>query len=82
MVKSLAEQAKLRHVCGIVSNVFAHVPDWLREGMRLDECFRMFKVDALSRGVDDVSYLVGAADAGGYRDIIAPPSSTPRPLVS
>jgi hypothetical protein len=26
---------------------------------------------------DDVSYLVGAAEAGGYDDIIAPPTSTP-----
>ena len=77
MVKSLAEQAKLRYVCGIVADVFEHVPEWLRPGMPLDACFRRFKMDALERGVDDVSYLVGAAGAGGYDDIIAPPTSTP-----
>ena len=65
MVKSLAEQAKLRYVCGIVADVFEHVPEWLRPGMPLDACFRRFKIDALKRGVDDVSYLVGAAGAGG-----------------
>ena len=77
MVKSPAEQAKLRYICSIVADVFAHVPEWLRPGMPLDACFRRFKVDALERGVDDVSYLVGAAGAGGYDDIIAPPTSTP-----
>ena len=75
MVKSLAEQAKLRHICGIVSDVFAHVPDWLQAGMTFDGCFRRFKIDALDRGVDDVSYLVGGAGAGGYDDIIGPPVS-------
>jgi Xaa-Pro dipeptidase len=77
MVKSPAEQAKLRYICSIVADVFAHVPEWLRPGMPLDACFRRFKMDALERGVDDVSYLVGAAGAGGYDDIIAPPKSTP-----
>jgi Xaa-Pro aminopeptidase len=77
MVKSPAEQAKLRYICGIVADVFARVPEWLRPGMPLDACFRQFKMDALERGVDDVSYLVGAAGAGGYDDIIAPPTSTP-----
>ena len=75
MIKSPAEQAKLRHICGIVSDVFAHVPDWLQPGMPFDSCFRRFKIDALERGVDDVSYLVGGVGAGGYDDIIAPPVS-------
>ena len=75
MVKSPAEQAKLRHICGIVSDVFAHVPDWLQAGMPFDSCFRQFKIDALERGVDDVNYLVGGVGAGGYDDIIAPPVS-------
>ena len=75
MVKSPAEQAKLRHICGIVSDVFAHVPAWLQAGMPFDDCFRRFKIDALKRGVDDVSYLVGGVGAGGYDDIIGPPAS-------
>ena len=75
MVKSPAEQAKLRHICSIVSDVFAHVPDWLQAGMPFDSCFRQFKINALERGVDDVSYLVGGVGAGGYDDIIGPPFS-------
>ena len=75
MVKSPAEQAKLRYICGIVSDVFAHVPHWLQRGMPFDGCFRRFKIDALERGVDDVSYLVGGIGYGGYDDIISPPVS-------
>ena len=75
MVKSPAEQAKLRHICGIVSDVFAHVPAWLQASMPFDDCFRRFKIDALKNGVDDVSYLVGGVGAGGYDDIIGPPVS-------
>ena len=77
MVKSPAEQAKLTHVCQLVSGVFTDVPKWVKAGMPLDDLFRQFKIKALTAGVDDVSYLVGAAGAGGYDDIIAPPTSTP-----
>ena len=74
MVKSLAEIAKLGHVCGIVSDVFATIPDWVHAGLPLSELFRQFKIRALEAGVDDVSYLVGSAGPGGYYNIIAPPN--------
>ena len=74
MVKSPAEIAKLTHVCGIVSDVFATIPDWAHAGLPLSDLFRQFKIRALEAGVDDVSYLVGSAGPGGYYDIIAPPN--------
>jgi Xaa-Pro aminopeptidase len=74
MVKSPAEIAKLGHICGIVSDVFATIPDWVHAGLPLSELFRQFKIRALEAGVDDVSYLVGSAGPGGYYDIIAPPN--------
>ena len=77
MVKSPAEIAKTRHVCQLVSNVFASVPDWVHAGLPLSGLFRQFKARALEAGVDDVSYLVGSAGPGGYFDIIAPPSDRP-----
>ena len=80
MIKSPAEQEKLKHICGTVSRVFATIPNWVDAGVGLDELFRQFKIKALEAGVDDVSYLVGSAGLGGYKDIIAPPSS--RPLAS
>ena len=77
MIKSVAEIDKLRHVCATVSDVFDSVPDWVAAGMSLSELFRQFKIKALQAGVDDVSYLVGSAGQGGYRDIIAPPTDRP-----
>jgi Xaa-Pro aminopeptidase len=73
MIKSPAEIAKSRHVCGIVSGVFADLPSWTKAGLPLRELFREFKIRALQAGIDDVSYLVGSAGQGGYFDIIAPP---------
>ena len=77
MIKSVAEIDKLRYVCATVSDVFDSVPDWVAAGMPLSELFRQFKIKALQAGVDDVSYLVGSAGQGGYRDIIAPPTDRP-----
>ena len=48
MVKSPREIAKIRHICGIVCNVFDGLPDWAREGMPLAELFREFKRAALA----------------------------------
>ena len=73
MIKSPAEIAKSRHVCSIVSGVFADLPHWVKAGLPLRELFREFKIRALQDGIDDVSYLVGSAGQGGYFDIIAPP---------
>ena len=75
MVKSEREIGKIAHVCGIVSGVFEDLPEILHLGMTEQEIFRRFKLECLSRGVDDVAYLVGGAGPGGYGDIISPPGS-------
>ncbi len=77
MVKSPAEIEKLRHICGIGSATFAGLPDLISEGMPLEEAFRAFRCAAIAGGADDVPYLVGAADQGGYADVISPPSRRP-----
>ncbi|MDW3183542.1 Xaa-Pro peptidase family protein [Roseobacter sp.] len=77
MVKSNAEIAKIRHVCAIGSRSFAAVPDVARERVPLEEVFRAFRREALVQGADDVPYLVGGTDQGGYRDVISPPSRRP-----
>ena len=77
MVKSPAEIEKLRHICAIGSATFARVPEIISEGMPLEDVFRAFKREALALGADDVAYLVGAADQGGYVDVISPPSRRP-----
>ncbi len=77
MVKSAAEIEKLRHICAIGSATFARVPAIISEGMALEDVFRAFKREALALGADDVPYLVGAAEQGGYVDVISPPSRRP-----
>jgi len=74
MIKSEAEIGKIRTACQMVSGVFEDWSSWLAVGMNEREVFRDFKIACLKSGVDDVSYLVGGAGAGGYGDIISPPS--------
>lgn len=77
MVKSDAEIAKLRHICAIGSATFANVPNFVAEGMPLDQVFREFRREALAQGADDAPYVVGGADQGGYSDVISPPPQRP-----
>ena len=77
MVKSEAEIEKIRHVCAIASGSFARVPEVIAEGQPFDEVFRRFRREALLLGADEVPYLVGGADQGGYHDVISPPTSRP-----
>jgi Xaa-Pro aminopeptidase len=77
MVKSPSEIAKLEHICAIGSAAFHKVPDFIYEGMPLEEVFRQFRLAAIGNGADDAPYVVGAADQGGYTDVISPPSRRP-----
>ncbi len=77
MVKSPAEIEKIAHVCAIGSATFARAPEFVRVGMPQEEVFRAFRREALAQGADDVPYLVGAAEQGGYADVISPPSIRP-----
>lgn len=77
MVKSTAEIEKLSHICAIGSATFARVPDVMSQGMALEDVFRTFRREALGHGADDAPYVVGAADQGGYVDVISPPSRRP-----
>lgn len=74
MVKSETEIEKLAHISAIGSRSFARVPELVHEGQPLEEVFRAFRREALAQGADDVPYLVGGADQGGYHDVISPPS--------
>ncbi|WP_027257641.1 M24 family metallopeptidase [Leisingera aquimarina] len=77
MVKSAAEIEKLAHICGIGSRSFAQVPQIANAGQPLEDLFRAFRREALAQGADDVPYLVGGADQGGYSDVISPPTGRP-----
>jgi len=77
MIKSSAEIAKLAKICEIGSATFERIPEIIHAGMSLDEVFRSFRLEALRQGADDVPYLVGGAEQGGYADVISPPSNRP-----
>ena len=77
MVKSNAEIEKLAHICAIGSRTFAELPNLAHEGQPFEELQRAFRKEALTQGADDVPYLVGGADQGGYHDVISPPTRRP-----
>ncbi len=77
MVKSHAEIEKLEYICSVGSAAFAQVPAFVKEGMPLETVFREFRRTIIGQGADDSPYLVGAADQGGYADVISPPSQRP-----
>ena len=74
MVKSEAEIAKHRHICGIVSDAFDELPNLLSTGMSERQAFQTFRAEIVRQGADDVPYLVGATGPGGIDDIIRQPS--------
>ena len=77
MVKSADEIEKIAHICAIASQTFDRANDIFYKGQPLAEAFRVFRMECLAQGADDVPYLAGGADQGGYRDIISPPSQRP-----
>ncbi|WFE91239.1 Xaa-Pro peptidase family protein [Roseibium porphyridii] len=77
MIKSEREIEKLAHICAIGSRTFAKIPELAHEGQPFEDLFRAFRREGLAQGADDVPYLVGGADQGGYHDVISPPSRRP-----
>lgn len=77
MIKSDAEIEKLRHICAIGSEAFAQASEYIAVKTPLEEVFREFRRSAIRLGADDVPYLVGAANQGGYSDVISPPTREP-----
>ncbi|MEZ7812924.1 MAG: Xaa-Pro aminopeptidase [Paracoccaceae bacterium] len=77
MVKSAAEIEKISYICAVASNSFDAMPHLAFIGQPFCETFRAFRKECLTQGADDVPYLVGGADQGGYIDVISPPSQRP-----
>jgi len=76
-VKSEAEIAVIRRICGIGSAAFAQAGQLFHEGQALSAAFKAFKIALLQAGAEDVPYLVGGAGQGGYGDVISPPGDVP-----
>lgn len=77
LVKSALEIAKITHAAQIADRAFDRVPEIAREGRALSQVFRDFQCLCLEEGADWVPYLAGAAEAGGYGDVISPATEAP-----
>jgi Xaa-Pro dipeptidase len=73
-VKSAAEIAHIRHICGIACDGFDELPRLLRIGDSEKEICRKFAADLLLRGADKVPYTAIGTGAGGYSSIIQGPT--------
>ncbi|SMX48534.1 M24 family metallopeptidase [Maliponia aquimaris] len=76
-IKSEAEIARIRTICGIADAAYHRVPEFATEGTGLDAVFRRFQSVLLEQGADWVSYVAGGAGPGGYGDVISPAPRTP-----
>lgn len=77
IVKSPAEIEKLAHIGDVASRAFAALPALAAAERSPEEIFRAFRRECLRQGADDAPYLVGGAGAGGYVDVISPPTRRP-----
>ncbi len=74
-MKSDAEIARIRAICGVADRAFDRVPQIAGGGVPLDQVFRDFQIALLDEGADWVPYLAGGAGPGGYGDVISPATS-------
>lgn len=77
LVKSDAEIEKIRMSVSIADRAFNRVPEIAGSGAPLSEVFRKFQALCLDEGADWMPYLAGAADQGGYFDVISPATDEP-----
>ena len=74
MVKTDGEVARIRHICGIVSDAYASVPDLVRIGDTEREACHKLRIDILQRGADAVPFLPGVSAPGGLSHIVCGPT--------
>ncbi len=77
IVKSAAEIVQIKAACAIGDAAFANVPNFAKPGTALSQVYRDTQSACLQSGADWVPYLAGAADQGGYGDVISPASDKP-----
>lgn len=77
LVKSEREIEKIRRAIQIAERAFARAPEIAGIGVPLAQVFRSFQGLCLEEGADWVPYLAGAAEVGGYGDVISPADDTP-----
>jgi len=74
MVKTDGEVARIRHICEIVSDAYASVPDLVSIGDTEREACHKLRIDILQRGADAVPFLPGVSAPGGLSQIVCGPT--------
>lgn len=74
MVKTEAEIARLRFICGIVSDAYGAVAEKLSAGMTEREAARVLHIDIIARGADSVPFLPAISGPGGVPQIVCGPT--------
>jgi Xaa-Pro aminopeptidase len=75
LVKSKAEVARIRHICGLASDTFDALPGFFEPGETEHDLVRKFQADILLRGADKTPYTAIGSGRGGYTSIIAGPTN-------
>jgi Xaa-Pro aminopeptidase len=73
-IKSVAEVAKIHHVCQLTSGAFEALPTRIETGDSERAICRKLRVDLLGRGADNSPYLIAGSGPGGYDNIIMGPT--------
>ena len=74
LVKSKAEIARIRHICGLAADTFDALPGFFNIGDSEKDLVRKFQADLLLRGADKTPYTAIGSGRGGYSSIIAGPT--------
>ncbi|MEX0370432.1 MAG: M24 family metallopeptidase [Tateyamaria sp.] len=77
MIKSPAEQQKIRAAARVADRAFDRVSEIAAPGDALSKVFRHVQMLCLEEGADWVAYLAGAAGQNGYADVISPATDAP-----
>jgi Xaa-Pro aminopeptidase len=73
MVKTPAETEHIRHICQIVGDAYAAVPQMVRIGDTEREASRKLRIDIAARGADSTPFLPAISGPGGVSQIVCGP---------
>ena len=73
MIKTPAEVEHIRHICHIVSDAYAAVPQLVRIGDTERDASRKLRIDIAARGADSTPFLPAISAPGGVSQIVCGP---------
>lgn len=74
MVKTAAEIACIRHICGLASDAYEALPGKLAIGLTERAAARRLRIDIAERGADATPFMPAISGPGGVAQIVCGPS--------